>query len=396
MSAAGVNSSFDHRDPRFWRLSIGLMLASVFVFSNLYIVQPMLPILVNEFNVSPTESSLVFSVTTFSLLFSLLWFGFLSDRIGRLGILNWSMALSVVPLFIIPNVESFYLLVFLRFLTGISIAGLPAVAVAYITEEVSPRSRGLAVTLYISSNGLGAMAGRIFGGYWSENFTWHSSFYLLGTLGIIIALLCVFLLPRSKNFVASDQSFKHDLKGMFVHLKNVKLIYAFIFGMMLQIGFSGIWVYTPFYLEGPPFYLSIQIISLFYLAYMMGIIGSPIAGKLADHFGYVRVMFSGLAIMLLGAMMTAISSVVAIGIGLSVLCLGFFMAHSLTSSWVGMTAKHHKSGASSIYLFSYYIGSTIGGTGIGLIWTGIGWTGVVMVCVCLPLISGVLFYKAVH
>ncbi|WP_175614651.1 MFS transporter [Piscibacillus halophilus] len=384
------------RDRRFWQLSFGLMLASVFVFSNLYVIQPILPLLAKQFNVSATESSLLFSVASFSLMISLLAFGFISDRIGRLGILKWTLVLSSIPLFLMPMVESFYTLVLLRLFVGIFSAGLPAVAVAYITEEVAPNSRGLAVTIYIASNALGGMAGRVFGGFWADAYTWESSFYVLGVFGLIISALCVMVLPKSQYFVSSKQPYSQDLKGMFIHLKNPMLIYAFIFGMMIQVSFSGIWVYLPFYLEGDPFYLSIQVISLLFLTYSMGVIGSPIAGKLADLYGTVRILFSGLIIMALGVLMTAIPNVVVIILGLAVMCLGFFTAHSLTSSWVGATAEHHKSGASSIYLFSYYIGVTVGGTGVGVIWTSMGWNGVILVSVTLPLISGWLFYRKIH
>ncbi|MFD2639076.1 MFS transporter [Piscibacillus salipiscarius] len=386
-------SAYSFRDGRFWQLSLGLMLASVFIFSNLYIIQPILPILAKEFGVSATESSLLFSVASFSLMISLLAFGFVSDRIGRIGILKWTMLLSVVPLFLMPLVDSFYALVFLRLLVGIFCAGLPAVAVAYITEEVAAGSRALAVTIYIASNALGGMAGRVFGGFWAEAYTWESSFYVLGVFGLVISLLCLVVLPKSKSFTSSKQPYSQDLKGMFIHLKNPLLIYAFIFGMMIQVSFSGIWVYLPFYLEGDPFFLSIQVISLLFLTYSMGVIGSPIAGKLADLYGTVRILFSGLIIMATGVLMTVISNVVVIILGLAVMCLGFFTAHSLTSSWVGATAKHHKSGATSIYLFSYYIGVTVGGTGVGVIWTQFGWNGVVFVAVILPLLSGLFFYR---
>ncbi|MGP4073382.1 MFS transporter [Piscibacillus sp. B03] len=389
-------TAYSFRDRRFWQLSLGLMLASVFVFSNLYIVQPILPILAKEFDVSATESSLLFSVASFSLMISLLAFGFISDRIGRLGILKWTMLLSVVPLFIMPMVDSFYALVFLRLLVGIFAAGLPAVAVAYISEEVSPGSRALAVTIYIASNALGGMAGRVFGGFWAETFTWQSSFYVLGIFGVIISLLCVFVLPKSQYFISSSKPYSEDLKGMFIHLKNPKLIYAFVFGMMIQVSFSGVWVYLPFYLEGDPFFLSIQVISLLFLTYSMGVVGSPIAGKLADLYGTVKILFSGLIIMVLGVLITVIPNVIVIVFGLAVMCLGFFTAHSLTSSWVGAAAQHHKSGATSIYLFSYYIGVTIGGTGVGVIWTSMGWTGVILVSAILPLMSGWFFYRKIQ
>ncbi len=55
---------------------------------------------------------------------------------------------------------------------------------------------------------------------------------------------------------------------------------------------------------------------------------------------------------------------------------GFFAAHSVASSWIGPRARRAKGQASSLYLFSYYLGSSIAGTLGGVFWHSYGWNGV--------------------
>lgn len=55
---------------------------------------------------------------------------------------------------------------------------------------------------------------------------------------------------------------------------------------------------------------------------------------------------------------------------------GFFGAHSMLSSWVGLRAQHAKAQASSLYLFFYYLGSSIVGSCGGFFWSSYGWWGV--------------------
>ncbi|MFW1002118.1 MFS transporter, partial [Cronobacter sakazakii] len=46
------------------------------------------------------------------------------------------------------------------------------------------------------------------------------------------------------------------------------------------------------------------------------------------------------------------------------------------SSWIGPRARRAKGQASSLYLFSYYLGSSFAGTLGGLFWHRYGWNGV--------------------
>ncbi|MGG0717179.1 MFS transporter [Robertmurraya massiliosenegalensis] len=382
---------YEIKDSRFWKITIGLTLASMLNFANLYVTQPLLPIFTREFQISPTFSSLAISLTTFSLVFGLLFFGFLSDRIGRLVILKWTLMISIIPLFVIPLVPHFWWILGWRFITGVTIAGLPAVAVAYISEEISYQAQGLAVSFYIASNALGGMFGRVLSGQFADSFSWQAGFYTLGIFGLIVSFLCLWMLPKSRFFKQHNRSYKQDIAGMAVHFKNPKLAFAFLFGFMLQVAFSAVWTYLPFYLEKEPFYLSIQIISLLYMTYFFGVIGSPVAGRLATRNNLITIIIVGLLIMLLGTAVTTVTQLFYVVLGLSLVCLGFFIVHSLVSTWVGTTATHHKSGATSFYLFSYYMGTTIGGTAVGGVWSHFGWLGVVSVSVILPAISGIFF-----
>ncbi len=55
---------------------------------------------------------------------------------------------------------------------------------------------------------------------------------------------------------------------------------------------------------------------------------------------------------------------------------GFFGAHSVASGWVGLQAKSGKAQASSLYLFAYYLGSSVVGSLGGFFWKHGGWPGV--------------------
>ncbi|KIL45152.1 MFS transporter [Jeotgalibacillus soli] len=386
---------YKSNEINFWRVVVSLSSASLVLFANLYLVQPLLPVFSREFQITPVYSSLSLTLTTLSLVMGLLVFGFFSDRIGRAGIMRWSLLLSVLPLFLIPVIHSFEWLLLWRFFIGFMLAGLPAVAIAYINEEIDAKYRASVVSLFISSNALGGMAGRYLGGYFTEHFSWQSGFYALASISLLISLVFFKLMPQSRFFVVSHHSFKQDLFGMTVHLKNPMLVFVFLFGMMIQVSFSGIWTYIPFYLENNPFNLSIHFISLLYFTYLFGVVGSLGSARFSAQFGLTKVIFIGLIVMLTGGLLTLLTSTPLLITGLSLICFGFFISHSMASSWVGLKAQHHRSGATSLYLVSYYIGAAIGGTAIGAVWSIFGWPGVITICTILPSIAGLLFLRMI-
>ncbi|WP_077328100.1 MFS transporter [Virgibacillus siamensis] len=384
--------TYTMHDQSFWRITLSLALASFFVFASMYAVQPLLPVFVKEFGVTVSESSLALSLTIIGLIIGLIVLGFLSDRHGRTVFIKLSLVGSVIPFFLIPISDSFFLLLILRLLQGFALAGLPAASLAYLSEEIDRKSVQVATALYISSNALGGMMGRVLTGYLTDHYSWEMSFYVLAVIGAIILAAVFFMLPKSQFFQSSEQTFSKDIKAFMFHLKNPTLLLIFGLGVVLQFSFTGIWTYLPFYLEEPPFSLSLKTISYMFFAYGLGVVGSPLAGWLASKIGLRKVRLAGIVVLSCGILMTLSGVLWLLIIGLCVACLGFFTAHSLTAASVSDQVTHHKGSASSLYLVSYYIGVSLGSTAMGPAWSMFGWTGLVLVAAILPAVF-ILFVR---
>src|SRR5699024_9182345 len=232
---------------------------------------------------------------------------------------------------IIPLFQSFLSLLVLRFIQGFALSGLPVAALAYIGEEISPRGQGFATALYIASNAVGGMFGRFLTAYLVDSYSWEMTFYLWAVIGFIIFLITIFALPKSRFFQPIHTPVKKDLLGYMQHLKNPALLLLFGLGIILQLSFTGIWTYLPFHLQAEPFSFSLQKVSYFYITYGLGIIGSSVAGLLINTFSLNKIRMIAIFIMSLGIFITISPSVVFIAVGLGLMCLGFFIAHSLTA-----------------------------------------------------------------
>ncbi|GIO23355.1 MFS transporter [Oceanobacillus sp. J11TS1] len=382
-------------DFYFWKITLCLAFASFFVFASLYVVQPLLPVFVREFDISVSEATLTLSGNIIGLIIGLIVLGFFSDRIGRVPFIKYSLIGTVIPFLLIPMLDSFYAIVLLRCIQGFALAGLPAASLAYLNEEVDRSSVGIATALYIASNAFGGMVGRVLAGYLAEDYAWQTIFYIFAGIGVLIIVAVLVFLPKSRFFEASHLPFRKDIEGMAFHLKDPSMLLIFGVGIILQLSFTSIWTYLPFHLEGEPFFLSAKAISYTFFAYGFGVIGAPLAGWLAGSLGLNTVRIAGIIILSAGVMMTIFLSLPWIVIGLCVICLGFFTAHSLTATFVTEQATHHKGSASSLYLVSYYIGVTFGSTAVGPIWNMAGWNAIVWTAGILP-VGYLLFVRLVQ
>jgi YNFM family putative membrane transporter len=159
--------------PAYRRLSLALVIAGLATFSLLYSVQSLLPVFAKEFKVSAGEASLVVSLATGAMAITLLVASVISDSIGRQQMMAASLFAASVLTLVSAVLPGWHALLLTRFLTGIACAGIPAVAMAYIAEEVHGDSIGGAMGLYIGGAAIGGMAGRLLASVVSDLLGWR-------------------------------------------------------------------------------------------------------------------------------------------------------------------------------------------------------------------------------
>jgi MFS transporter, YNFM family, putative membrane transport protein len=279
-------------------------------------------------------------------------------------------------------------LLLLRALEGIALGGVPAVAMAYLAEEVHPDGLGLAMGLYVGGTAIGGMAGRVITGIVADLFSWRVSIGTIGVLGILSMLAFRALLPPSRHFVPRrGLSFAHHRGALITHLKRPALRLLFLMGFVLMGSFVTLYNYIGYRLLAPPFSLSQTAIGSIFVVYLAGVVASPWSGRMADTFGRARVLTGSLAIMLSGVALTMFHSLMAIAAGIACFTFGFFAGHSVASGWVGGLAREAKGQAAALYLLAYYLGSSIIGSYGGRLWTSHAWNGVAGLVAMLLLIG---------
>jgi YNFM family putative membrane transporter len=355
-----------------------LFLGGFATFMMLYCVQPLLPLFSREFDLSPAESSWSLSISTAAMAVCLLLSSVMSDRLGRTTTMTFALFASAASTIACTTADNFAQLLALRGFLGIVLAGLPAVAMAYLNEEIEAKSIGYSMGLYIAGSASGGMFGRVAASMLADHLSWRAAIGVIGAACLLMAFEFKRRLPPSRNFRPRDFDLWATAVAGWHHLCDPALARLFLTAFLLMGSFVSVYNYLGYRLLSPQFGLGHTALSFIYALYVVGMFSSVTMGKLADRFGRRQVLWMAVLTMLAGLLLTLADNLAAMVPGIAMLTFGFFGSHSVASSWVGRRATEHRALASAIYLFAYYLGSSLVSPLSGALWKSGGWTGIVM------------------
>ena len=327
---------------------------------------------------------------------SVLFWAAVADRYGRVPTMTTSLISATIFGLAGLLAPGIWPLVIARILEGIALGGVPGIAVAFLSEELDHRHIASAAAIFVSGNSVGGLAGRVIAGIIGG---WLGS-WRIGVLAVVLlcalaTALFVVEIPKAKGYVPlrrrrPDQMPTTTAWQRVVHnLRDPGQMALYFSGFMYMGSFVAVYNYLGFRLTHPPYSLPIAVVSLLFVAFLIGTVTSPFAGTAAERYGRLPVLLSAAAVMAIGTLITLAAPLWAVFVGLLVLTAGFFGTHSICSGWVGVRHSTGRAQASSIYNLFYYTGSSLLGWFAG-IWYRLGdWPGVVvLVLICIALAAG--------
>jgi YNFM family putative membrane transporter len=362
----------------------------------MYAVQPLLPVFTREFHVDAATSSLALSVTTGCLAVSMLVIGAVAEAWSRKPLMAVSLLAAALLTLLSSVVGNWPTFLLIRAIEGIAIAGLPAIAMAYLGEEIHPDDVGVSMGLYVGSGALGGMTGRLLTGLMTDLFSWRPTLAAIGVLGVLAAAIFSVSLPASARFQPRSFSMP-TLMGIYKsHLRD-PVILALVMEAGLVLGtLVTVYNYSSFRLLAPPYGLSQTAVGSVFGLYVFGFFSSSLMGFLSHRFERPVLLRVGLTTMLLGVGATMLRPLPLVIVGIALVTIGFFASHSVASSWVGLHAYEGKAQASALYLFFYYMGASTAGTVGGFFWTAYAWPGVAVFLTAMLLAALALAFRSLN
>ena len=360
---------------------IGLAAAGVATFAQLYSVQGVLPGLAADLKISAAAAALAVSAATLGLAAAVIPWSAAADRFGRLPAMRLAITAAVVLGVLVPFSPDLPVLLILRFLEGAALGGIPAVALAYLSEEVSRVHAAVAAGSYVSGTTIGGLAGRIIAAPVAEAASWRAGVGAVALLAAAAAVVFMLTAPKQQGFRPLRRTDPGPGLGgrLLLNLRNPRQVCLYLQGFLLMGGFVAVYNYLGFRLGAAPFLLPPSLASFLFLAYLAGTWSSraagTLAGRLAGRGGRRTVLLGAIAAMAAGLALTLVSWLPAVVIGLVVFTGGFFAAHSIASGWVPFLAGQGRAQSASLYNLFYYAGSSLLGWAGGIFFQAWGWGG---------------------
>lgn len=350
---------------------VAAMIAGACTFLNVYCTQPLLPFLQKMYKASEIEVSLTVGAVTLAVALMAPVVGLFAENVGRKKVIVPALFGLTVPTVLAATAQSLHMLIFWRFAQGLFVPGVICVMMAYINEEFPDRA-GSVMASYVTGTVFGGFLGRLVSGIIATHWNWRVTFLVLGAVNLCGAIAVRQWLPKAQNFVRAE-GVGASAHSAWLHLQNPRLYAVFGMGFMALFSLVGVFTYANFYLAAPPFHLtSAQLGSVFFV-YLLGLIVTPLSGKLLDRSGVRRAAVLALAFNVAGLALTLVHSLPGIVAGLAVFSSGVFVSQAAATVQTGRVAGRARSSAAGLYVTLYYVGGSLGATVPAWFWLRGGW-----------------------
>jgi YNFM family putative membrane transporter len=351
-------------------------------FTNVYITQPILPVLQREFSADTVLVSFTVSAVILGIATANLPFGFLADRLSIHPIILTGGLLVASAGVLCALTANLWVFIGARFAQGLFIPALTTCLAAYLGRTVPAARLNVVMGSYVSATVLGGLGGRLLGGWIHPPLHWRYAFVSAAVLILTATLVALRGLPRARARAGRPQ----DSIGFLALLTRWDLLRIYVCAAGSFSLFSSVFNYLPFRLTGPPFNFSTQRTTLLYLSYIVGIFMGPTAGRISNRYGSGNALVAG-SIVLGGSLgLILLPSLPAVMLGLLAMCAGFFTVHAAAVGALNRRLSSGQGRANALYVLFYYVGGWLGITGSGFAYTHGGWGAVICTCALLLLI----------
>jgi YNFM family putative membrane transporter len=351
-------------------------------FVNLYSPQALLPALAREFGTGAAEISAIMTASALAIALTAPFTGAIADVLGRKRVITAAMLAVVVPMAGAAFAADVPALIAWRFLQGLLLPPIFAVAVAYIGDEWPPAEVAGVAGIYIAGSSVGGFCGRFMPGLLSDLIGWRGAFLALAGLSLLGAIVVALLLPREKGFVRSE-GLGASARQMLRHLKNPQLLATFGIGFGVLFNFIAVFTYVSFHLAAPPYNFSSTLLGAIFVTYLVGTVVSPMTGRMMARLGRRHFTLAVIAAWVFGALLMLAPPVAAIIVGLVFCAACGMLCQTIATGYVTTIAKEGRSSAVGLYVTSFYVGGSMGAFLPGLAWNSGGWPACIAMVVAM-------------
>ena len=153
------------KNSSYFRLQFIVFALVSAAFTNIYVTQPVLPVLQNEFSADLVLVSFSVSAVILGIAITNLPFGFLADRLPIHPIIFTGGIMLAAGAIVCAIIKDLWILIGARFVQGLFIPALTTCLAAYLAKTLPAAPLNVVMGSYVSGPVLGGLCGRLLGGW---------------------------------------------------------------------------------------------------------------------------------------------------------------------------------------------------------------------------------------
>ncbi len=356
-----------------WVLKLTIGLIGMFAFLQVYSIQAILPVLMMDFTATEVQAGMIVGATILAIAIMSPFLGMLSDAVGRKSFIVGALLFLAIPTALIAQSPNIGWMGMWRFMQGLSVPGITVVTIAYIGEEFEGRALTELMSFYVSGSVLGGFMGRFLLGHLHELIGWRAGYYVMAGMTLIGALWVGKMLPASRHFVANP-NFRSAMQTLGEHLVNRYVVTSCLLGACVLFSLVGCFTFINLHLADTPYELSTGALANIFAVYLIGVVITPLSTTLLRRFGSARTVRVAVIISMFGVLLTLVTPLWGIVLGLAIMSSGVFITQAATISYIAVNVKKGRSLASGLYYMGYYAGGTMGAWVCGIAYARGQWS----------------------
>lgn len=250
------------------------------------IVMPLGPQLMRTLGIGPAEFGVIVSSYTFAAGAAGLVASAIVDRFARRTTFLILFAGFLVGTFLCAVAPNYWALIAARVATGAFGGILGGIAMTIVGDVFPEQRRGRATGSLMSGFALASVAGVPLGLFLGTNYGWQVPFVVLAVSGVPILLLTPLVMPPLRGHVGHKHA--HPLRSIVEMFADADHLRAFTLTIFLTLGGFLVFPYISAFFVANVGMAEQELPAMYIVGGALTLIGAPIAGKLADRYGKLR------------------------------------------------------------------------------------------------------------
>jgi len=336
--------------------------AAFLIFFQAYLVAPLIPALAIQFHESTDFLGILVPAYMLPYGISTLFYGPISDRVGRKPVILALLGLMVVTIAGVATAHNASQMMMWRVLGGIASGGIVPIALALLGDLFPYEQRGRPLGWMFGAIAGGMAFGSSLGALLNPIIGWRAEFFI--TAGLSAAVLSFAI--RLRQFLEGKIA-AHPLSpgkviagywSLFTSARGAKA-YAYI--LLNGMFHSGVFTWLGLYFS-ERYHLGDEGIGLALLGYgVPGMLFGPLIGRVADRIGRKRIIPFGMLIAALCcAALIPRAPLLWPAVIIAFLSLGYDMSHPLLAGIITSLNPSRRGLAMGLNAFSLFCGFGLG------------------------------------